>query len=416
MELSKQSFQISKSLVWKAYLKVKTNGGAPGIDNQSILDFEKNLEKNLYKIWNRMSSGSYFPVPVKSVSIPKKSGGSRILGIPSVSDRIAQMVVKQVIEPVLEPIFHPDSYGYRPNKSAHDAIAITRERCWRNNWVVEFDIKGCFDNISHSLLNKALARHIKSKWVLLYIKRWLEGPISDLNGNIVTREKGIPQGGVISPVLMNLFLHYVFDAWITVNIEGIPFCRYADDGIAHCKSLKQAEYVMDKLKARFKECGLELHPNKTKIVYCRDNKRTDDYPTKSFDFLGYTFQPRSSVNKDGERFLGFLPGVSRTALKAMRQEVRKSKIQLRNNKSLEDLSKYFKLKLQGWLNYYGRFYASALGTFWEHFNWYLVRWVMRKFKRFKGHQRNAKYWLGKIAKANPYLFPHWRIGFTPTTG
>lgn len=416
LKMSTKPFNISKSLIWQGYKNVKANKGSAGVDNQSLQDFDENVGRNLYKIWNRMASGSYMPPAVKAVPIPKKSGGTRILGIPCVSDRIAQMAVKLILDQTLEPLFHCDSYGYRANKSAHQAIAITRKRCWKYDWVVEFDIRGCFDNISHVLLEKALVKHIKCKWVLLYIRRWLKAPICDVDGRLVAREKGIPQGGVVSPVLMNLFLHYAFDPWMDRNIPGVPFCRYADDGLAHCASQRQAEMVLNSLKERFKQCGLELHPDKTKIVYCQDVNRTQKYHCITFDFLGYTFRPRSSREKYGRRFVNFLPGVSRTALKDMRQTIRSWKIQLKSDRSLEDISRMYRATLQGWLNYYGRFYGSAMRAVWGHFNRYLVRWVTRKFKKFRGHYRRAIYRLGKIARQWPYLFPHWKLGYKPAAG
>lgn len=411
--MSTKSFKIPKSLVWQAYLKVKSNGGSAGVDDQSLEAFGRDRNKNLYKIWNRMSSGSYFPPPVKAVPIPKKSGGTRILGIPTVADRVAQMAVKQVLDKILEPVFHEDSYGYRPNKSAHDAIAITRKRCWRYNWGMEFDIRGCFDNIQHSLLKKAIDKHVKDKWVKLYLNRWLTAPMKEACGNIKERTKGIPQGGVVSPCLMNLFLHYVFDVWMAKHHPSIPFCRYADDGLVHCPSEVQAKFIMDKLKERFSQCGLELHPDKTKIFYCKDTMRKSEYPEVTFDFLGYKFCPRFAEDKYGRHFISFLPGVSGTAMKAMRQTIRSWKLQLQSDKSLEDLSRMWRRMLQGWSNYYAKFYRSAMRRIWQHFDTYLVRWAMHKYKRFRGHKTRATKWLKELAKANPYLFPHWKDGFMP---
>ena len=290
-------FAIPKQLVWQAYLEVKSKGGAAGVDHESLEDFERNLKKNLYRIWNRMSSGSYFPPAVKAVPIPKKSGGTRILGVPTVSDRIAQTVVKLLLEPILEPVFDENSFGYRPGKSAHDAIAVTRKRCWQYDWVVEFDIRGLFDNINHDMLMKALRHHCDCRWVLLYVERWLKAPLQQRDGSLTARDKGTPQGGVVSPILANLFLHYAFDAWVRRRMPRIPFCRYADDGLLHCKSRRQAEYVMRAISKRFRECGLEIHPDKSCIVYCKDVNRQEEYPRISFTFLGYTFRPRRCVDK-----------------------------------------------------------------------------------------------------------------------
>jgi RNA-directed DNA polymerase len=406
-------FEISKKLVWQAYLEVKSNGGAAGVDKQSIEAFEQNLKNNLYRLWNRLSSGSYFPPPVKAVSIRKKSGGTRTLGVPTVSDRIAQTVVKLVLEPILEPVFDEDSFGYRPGRSALDAIAVTRKRCWYYDWVVEFDIRGLFDNIRHDLLMKALRHHCDCRWVLLYIERWLKAPLRQQDGSLVARHIGTPQGAVVSPLLANLFLHYTFDAWVRREIPGIPFCRYADDGLLHCKSRYQAEYVMRRISERFRQCGLEIHPDKSSIVYCKDVNRAEDYLRISFDFLGYTFRPRRCVNPKGQVHANFLPAISRDSMKEVNRRIRSWHIQLKNEKTLLDFSRIFNPILRGWHAYYGRFYPSALGQIWNNFNGYLVRWVRRKFKRFFRHKRRARRFLARFARAHPDLFIHWRLGVFP---
>jgi len=409
-------FEISKQVVWEAWKQVKANKGAAGVDSETIADFERNLKDNLYKIWNRMSSGSYFPPPVRAVAIPKKTGGERLLGIPAVSDRIAQMVVKMYLEPLVEPKFHEDSYGYRPGKSAIQAIKVTRQRCWRYNWVLEFDIKGLFDNIDHDLLMKAVGHHTPPKWILVYIERWLKAPFQKEDGTLVEREKGTPQGGVVSPVLSNLFLHYVFDKWMERNYPQNPFCRYADDAVAHCRNEAEAHKMQTALEIRLKECGLELHPQKTKIVYCKDDDRRGDYPNTSFDFLGFTFRPRGSRNRRGKQFINFTPAVSNKAGKAMRQTARRWKMHLRSDKTLEDLSRMFGPVIRGWINYYGSFYKSALYKTLRHLNRTLVRWAIRKYKRLRGHRRRAEYWLGRIARKQPQLFPHWQMGIKPMAG
>lgn len=408
-------FNISKKLVWQAYQQVRANKGASGIDEESIADFERNLKDNLYRLWNRMSSGSYFPPAVKAVSIPKKSGGNRILGIPTVSDRIAQTVVKLVLEPILDPLFDENSYGYRPNKSAIDAIAITRQRCWNHDFVVEFDIKGLFDNIDHELLMKALTKHCKSKWILLYVKRWLKAPMQEHNGNIIARNIGTPQGGVISPLLANLFLHYAFDVWIRKEMPHIPFARYADDGLLHCKNRYQAEHVLKKITERFKECRLEVHPDKSGIVYCKDKNRKREFERISFNFLGYQFRPRRCINKQGLIHPNFLPAISKESKKAIIQEIRSWHIQLKTDKSVDDLSKMFDAKFRGWYNYYGKFYPTAMRGIWEHLNKYLVQWVRRKYKRFANHKRRARNYLNYLAHANSDLFTHWKCGIMPGT-
>lgn len=406
-------FEISKKQVWQAYLAVKSNGGAAGVDEQSIEAFEHDLKDNLYRLWNRLSSGSYFPPAVKAVPIPKKSGGTRILGIPTVSDRIAQTVVKQVLEPMLEPVFDENSFGYRPGRSAHDALAITRKRCWQYNWVVEFDIRGLFDNIRHDLLMKALRRHCDCRWVLLYVDRWLTVPIQEPDGNLAARHKGVPQGGVVSPVLSNLFLHYTFDAWVRREMPEVPFCRYADDGLLHCRSRSQAESVMRCISERFQQCGLEIHPDKSHIVYCKDANRPEDYPRISFDFLGYTFRPRRCVTPSGRVHPNFLPAISRSSKKEINRRIRSWHIQLKNAKNLSDLSRMFDPILRGWYAYYGRFYPSALRQLWRNFNRYLIRWVRRKYKRLARHRGRARRYLDRFARAHPSLFVPWRLGVFP---
>ena len=289
-------FAISKQLVLEAYKRVKANKGSAGIDAESLEMFESKLKSNLYKIWNRMSSGSYFPPPVKLVAIPKKQGGERLLGVPTVSDRVAQMVVKMVLEPELEQHFLADSYGYRPGTSALDAISVTRKRCWEHLWLVEFDIKGMFDNISHDLLMKAVRKHTDNKWILLYIERWLKAPMCNTKGELIQRNKGTPQGGVISPLLSNLFLHYVFDVWLTRNQPNVPWSRYADDGVLHCRSSKQAKFILNQLEQRFSACGLEINRSKSGIVCCANTKQNWAGDRRSFDYLGYTFRVRRSMN------------------------------------------------------------------------------------------------------------------------
>jgi len=409
-------FEISKHVVWEAYKRVKANKGAAGIDEESIAGFEENLKDNLYRIWNRMSSGSYFPPPVKAVEIPKKSGGKRILGVPTVADRIAQMVAKMYFEPMVEPYFQADSYGYRPGKSAMDAVAATRERCWRYDWLLEFDIKGLFDNIDHELLLRAVRTHTDCKWLMLYIERWLKAPFQTEEGQVRDRKAGTPQGGVISPLLSNLFLHYVFDLWMKRNRSQNPWARYADDGVAHCRTRGEAEDLLEQLHRRFRECGLELHPDKTRIVYCKDDDRRGDFPETRFDFLGYTFRPRRSKSRYGKFFINFTPGVSNKACKAMRQTIRKWRLQLKPDKTLEDFSRMFNPVIRGWINYYGRFYKSALYSVLRHMNRALILWARRKYKRLNRHRRRAEYWLGKVARRDPQLFAHWRMGIVPAAG
>jgi RNA-directed DNA polymerase len=378
---STKSFSISKQAVWEAYQRVKANHGAAGIDGESITEFEEQLKDNLYKLWNRLASGSYFPPPVKVVAIAKKEGGQRLLGVPTVADRIAQTVVKQALEPLVEPHFHRDSYGYRPGKSAHQALETTRQRCWRYAWVVKFDIKGAFDNLSHTLMMKALRHHTDCKWILLYSERWLTAPLQHPDGRLEVRTKGTAQGGVVSPLLMNLVLHYVFDRWMQRHYPQYPFERYADDGLAHCQTEAQALALKAALVARFAECDLELHPAKTRIVYCQDDDRLGEYEHTKFDFLGYTFRARRSKNRWGKYFINFSPAVSNSAGKARRQKTRSWGLQERSDKSLEDLSRMFNPILRGWVNYFAIGHSGRCFTT-------LRQWVEQSVRRHL--MRNSK--------------------------
>lgn len=409
-------YGIPKRLIWEAYQQVKSNGGSAGVDQESIEKFEARLSDNLYKLWNRMCSGSYFPPPVKGVPIPKKSGGVRVLGVSTVADRVAQTVVKAVLEPMLEPLFHRNSYGYRPGRSALDALAMVRRRCWEYDWVIEFDIKGLFDNIDHALLMRAVRRHCDNPWALLYVERWLKAPMETADGERVERTRGTPQGGVVSPLLANLFLHYAFDRWMARHLCSVRFVRYADDGVVHCKSLAQAQLALRRIAERLRQCGLELHPDKTRIVYCRDINRTADYPVTQFTFLGYTFRPRKAVDKYGRVYVNFAPAVSREALRAMRQTIRSWHLQLKCDETLDDLSRMFNPVLRGWMNYYSRFHGSAMSAVWRHVNAYLIRWLMRKHKPLARHKTRARDAVGRLALVSPRAFVHWEIGCHPAAG
>lgn len=405
-------FSIDKKLVYDAYKAVKANAGAAGVDGQSLELFEKDLVKNLYKVWNRMSSGSYFPPPVRAVPIPKKNGGQRLLGVPTVADRVAQMVVKKIVEREVEPIFLPDSYGYRPNKSAIDAVGITRKRCWQYDWVLEFDIRGLFDNIDHTLLLCAVRKHVKCKWSLLYIERWLTAPMEMEDGTRVERPKGTPQGGVISPVLANLFLHYTFDAWMAREYPDLPWCRYADDGLVHCRAEAEAVAVKAKLAARMAECRLELHPDKTKIIYCKDANRRRKYPETEFNFLGYRFGPKTTKNKKTcQVYTHFDARVSAVSLKHMRRKIRELSLRRHTHIELADIACKINPILQGWMNYYGSFSPSALKPIWYYVNATLVAWVMRKYKRYAGRQVQASQMIEAISIKRRRLFVHWRHGY-----
>ena len=402
-------FDIPKREVWEAFKKVKANQGASGVDGQSIADFEADLSNNLYKLWNRLSSGSYLPPPVRRVDIPKANGGTRPLGIPTVADRVAQEVARRYLEPVLEPVFHIDSYGYRPGKSAIEAVRTARQRCWRYDWVLDIDVKGYFDSIDWELLLKAVRRHTDCAWVLLYIERWLKAPVQMEDGSIVPRTAGTPQGGVISPLLANLFLHYAFDMWMTRNFPRIPFERYADDVICHCKSAEEARALWSVLADRFTSCKLVLHPEKTKIVYCKDANRRGDFPNQSFDFLGFTFRARRTLWQGGLPAHGFMPAVSSNALKTISRTIRRWTLHHHSDKSLENLAATYNPYITGWINYFGHFYRTQLRPALLRIDAYLIRWARRKFKRLRGRSKGARQWLARVRRANPTLFSYWRF-------
>ncbi len=403
-------FAISKRAVWEAYLQVKENRGAAGVDCQSLEDFERDLANNLYKLWNRLASGSYFPPPVLAVEIPKAKGGTRLLGVPTVADRIAQTVVKQAFEPCVEPYLHGDSYGYRAGKSALQAIEVTRERCWRYGYLLEFDIKGLFDAIDHRLLLRAVDKHTDCRWVRLYIERWLKAPFQQRDGTLIERDRGTPQGGCVSPVLANLFLHYVFDHWMERHFPQHPFARYADDAVVHCRSQREAEQLLVALKQRFEECQLELHPDKTQIVCCVVARQEGSGLAKKFDFLGYCFRPRLVRSRNGKLFVGFTPAISPSAAKKIRQRVRDWRLNMRTSLSLKDIARFVNPIVRGWINYYGAYNRSALYPILRHIDLHLVKWVKRKYKKKGRYFKRAKAWLGKVAKYHRELFVHWQFG------
>ena len=406
-------YEIPMEKVREAYRIVKGNAGSAGTDGIDLEEFEKKLEGNLYKIWNRMSSGSYFPQPVKAVDIPKKGGGKRTLGIPTITDRIAQTVAKIYLEPLIEPVFHRNSYGYRPGKSATDAVATTRRRCWDYDWVLVFDVKGLFDNIDHNMLMHLVRKYTDIPWIILYIERWLKAPMRMRDGSSKERSSGTPQGGVISPLLANLFMHHAFDAWMEEKHPHNPFERYADDGAVHCRSLKQAEYLRRDVEAHLGRWNLRMHPDKTHIVYCKDDDRRETYPETGFDFLGYTFRPRRSTNKYGKFFVNFSPAVSNASKKEMRQKVHDWRMHLKPDKTLEDLSRMFNPVIMGWVNYFKNFYKSAMYPVLRQMNHALVLWARRKHKKLHGHRKRAEQWLRSIATREPELFIQWKMGILP---
>jgi RNA-directed DNA polymerase len=406
-------FEISKWAVWEAYRRVKANKGAAGVDEQSLEEFERDLKGNLYKLWNRLSSGSYFPPPVRKVEIPKRDGRPRVLGVPTVADRIAQTVVAAYLGPGMEPHFHPDSYGYRPGRSALDAVGVCRERCWRQAWVLDLDLKSFFDSVPHDLVLKAVARHTDLRFVLLYVERWLKAPLQQEDGSLVERDRGTPQGSAISPLLANVFLHYAFDAWMAREHPAVRFERYCDDVIVHASSERQARDLRTAIASRLAECGLELNEHKTRIVYCKSSVRRGSHEHMSFDFLGYTFRPRLSRNKAGDEFVGFLPAVSDATRKRSGREVRRWRLHVRSGVTLDDLARMFNIVIHGWINYYGRFYRSLLVRLLRRINEYLVRWAMWKYKRLRRRPAKARRFLAAVYRREPSLFAHWRIGARP---
>jgi RNA-directed DNA polymerase len=407
-------FVISKRAVWEAWLRVKANKGAAGVDEQSVAEFERDLKGNLYKLWNRLSSGSYFPPPVRAVEIPKRDAdGVRTLGVPTVADRIAQTVVRSYLEPEVEPVFHEDSYGYRPGRSAHDALGVCRERCWRNDWVLDIDIRKFFDSVPWDLTLKAVAHHTDLRWVLLYVERWLKAPLQLEDGGLVERDRGTPQGSAISPLLANVFLHYAFDLWMARSHPGVPFERYCDDVIVHARSEREARRLRAAIAARLAECGLELNERKTRIVYCKDSTRRGSYEHESFDFLGYRFRPRLSRSKSGGQFVNFLPAVGVNERKRIGREIRRWQLQRWSGKTLTDLAQSINVIVQGWINYYGRFYRSELVRLLRRINDYLVRWARWKYKRLRRYPAKARRFLAAVFRRQPDLFAHWRFGARP---
>lgn len=408
-----KSIPVSKEQVWLAYKKVKANQGSAGVDQISMEEFDAQRSKHLYKLWNRLASGSYFPPPVKEVEIPKKDGKVRKLGIPTIADRVAQMVVKEYLEARFEKIFSPNSYGYRPDRNAHQALEKVRQNCRKTDWVIDLDIKGFFDNIDHERLMLAVQKHVPEKWCLLYIQRWLTMPVQTKSGELIQKQgKGTPQGGVISPLLANLFLHYAMDKWLEQNHPKVEYVRYADDAILHCRTKTEAEQTLTALDERMKACGLELHPEKTKQVYCRDYRRQDTYETVKFDFLGYSFQPRSTKSKQtGKLFLGFDCAISISSKKRIADKLEDLKIDRLNFKSIVGVALYLEPFIRGWINYYGKYRITELKPVFLLLRQRLVWWARKRYKRYKTNMVKAYRWLDRVQKQFPYLFYQWRYGF-----
>jgi RNA-directed DNA polymerase len=401
-------FDIPKQMVWEAYRRVAAKEGAPGVDRQTLDEFEEDLKNNLFKIWNRMSSGSYFPPPVRAVEIPKPHGGGvRVLGVPTVADRVAQTVVAMHLVERAEPRFHPDSYGYRPKKAAWDAVGVCRQRCWKRDWVIDLDVEKFFDSVPWDLIIKAVEVVTDTPWVLLYVKRWLAAPLQRPDGTLLERDKGTPQGSAVSPILANLFMHFAFDRWMVRNFADCPFERFADDAVVHCVSKEQAEQVLGALVRRMEEVGLRLHPVKTRIVYCKDGQRRGDHEHTSFTFLGFTFRGRKAMGKDGKSFTGFLPAMSTEALKAKRAELRALRIHRRTTLTLDDLARWLNPIVAGWMGYYGRFYRSAMAHLLQRVNAYLRRWAGKKYRRLRSYTRFQRWWSG-VLERQPALFAQWK--------
>jgi RNA-directed DNA polymerase len=408
-----KSIPITKKMVWEAYKKVRSNKGAAGIDNQTLAMYEERLEDNLYILWNRMSSGSYFPNSVLKVEIPKDDGKrKRKLGIPTVTDRVGQQVIKCYLEPRFEALFSLRSYAYRPLRCAHQAIEQVRKNVRKFHWVIDMDISGFFDNMQHELLMKAVDRHVTEKWAKMYIVRWLQSTIEDRKGNKHYRcGKGTPQGGVISPLLANLFLHYAFDRWFEITYPNLTFVRYTDDLVVHCNSQVETEEVLKAIRKRLGECMLELNEQKTKIVYCKKDNRKDKFKTVKFDFLGYSFQPRPTKSRTGEVFLGFDCAISRKSENKIAEIIRKTRFHRRTELSIYHIAEFFNPKIRGWINYYGKFRLMMLMRTFRLFNWRLIKWAVRKYKRFNRSMYHAGDWLRNLAKCYPGLFIHWQYGF-----
>jgi len=409
LKASGKPFGISKQEVWDAWLKVKGNKGAPGIDGVSLAEFEKDLKDNLYKVWNRMSSGAYFPPPVMAVEIPKPhGGGTRVLGVPCVADRIAQTVAAARLEQAAEPVFCPGSYGYRPQRGALDAVAACRERCWKYSWVVDLDIREFFDSVPWDLIVKAVEKHTDhdTRWIVLYVKRWLAAPLQHPDGTLQERDRGTPQGSAISPVLANLFMHYAFDLWLAREFPLADFERYADDAIVHCVSESQARKVLAALHERMAGVGLELHPGKTRIVYCKDSNRRGSAEHTSFTFLGFTFRPRRARREDGVQFTSFLPAISKDALKKISAEVRSWRLHRWVSSDGREIANLINPKIRGWMAYYGAFYRSALYPLLRRINTYLMRWVMSKYRKWRTWKKATRA-LIDAAATRPRYFAHW---------
>jgi len=412
-----KSQPITRMQVMEAFKRVKANGGSGGVDRITTAQVSAEVRKYLYPLWNRLASGSYYPKAVRQSFIDKDGGKRRALGIPTVTDRVAQQVIATELETMVDEKFSQNSFGYRQGKSAHDAVEQCRINCLNNSWVIDLDIKGFFDNIDHQLLMKAVEYHTDKKHILLYCKRWLEAPVKLIDGTHKYPEgKGTPQGGVISPVLANIFLDIVFDKWMGKNYADVPFERYADDIVVHVHGIKDALRLLESIKKRFRDCKLELNNEKSKIVYCRQNqKRQPPFKVRyqKFDFLGFTFKPRISKVQDKQR-LRFSPAISQKSVTRILKELNKINFQRWVHFPLRRIAELLKSRLRGWINYYSPFRKSEMWKLFRVVNLRLNCWVRNKYRKFRRrHWYNAYKHLQGIAKSFPTMFEHWRYGFLP---
>jgi group II intron reverse transcriptase/maturase len=410
-ETKSRAVAITKQMVKAAYRKVKANQGSAGVDKESLEEYQADLLNNLYKLWNRLSSGSYFPKPVREVSIPKANGSNRTLGIPTVSDRIAQQVIKAYLEPRLEAEFHRNSYGYRPLKSAHQAVEAVRSNVVEYAWVIDMDIKSFFDEVNHELLMKALACHVEEKWVMMYIKRWLEIPSQSKDGTLKLKEgKGTPQGGVISPLLSNLYLHYVLDKWLEKHYPEVAFVRYADDVVVHCNDENQAQQLLVAIRQRLQECKLRLNEEKTKLVYCKDYRRKEkkEYK-KKFDFLGFTFKPQSAGYKSRSLFLRYDCVISQASETRIVTKWKKENFYRQTTLTIQEIATRINPQMRGLIRYYGKYKMWTLQKLIGHFHFRLAKWVLNKYKGLKGSYKKAYDWIREIKVSYPTMFYHWTI-------
>jgi RNA-directed DNA polymerase len=397
-----KSQPITKVMVWQAYKEVRANKGSGGIDKMSWEYLEENKKTELYKLWNRLTSGSYYPNAVKQVSIPKKDGGIRKLGIPTLLDRIAQQVVKRHLERIVEPLFHKSSFGYRPNRNAHQAIKQANENSFNHDFAIDLDIKGFFDHIDHELLIKTVQHYCQDKWVLMYIERWLKAGVVQQDGSFSATLSGTPQGGVISPLLANLFLHVVFDKWMEKYHPEKPFERYADDIVVHCKTEKQALYLLHLINKRMESCKLSLHPEKSKIVNLRGF--SEKKYLKGFDFLGFTIRPSSVKSKDTVKTIPSI-FVSQKSKNSLMEKFRNLNIHKRRT-TLEEIAKMMNPILRGIINYYHKFRKSDLQNLWRQLNERLLKWV--KWEKGLYKKASVRYLKTKY-KEKPDLFLHWLL-------